>query len=366
MRRALAALLLAACAADPPARESEPLFGRASVLWPIVAGRATVRVCWLPPDLGGETFQVADFAPDLVATLAERKEWARAAVESEWNARTPMDFEGWGDCDVMPGDVKLQPISSATDPSCGGRGQACADALGADLRTQGAVHLNMLFGDEVLYSSRYREATAAGGYQRSKDVDGWWLPQACLTTLGAPWNDIFDDTVLAQFLAIYESCLQFNVLHEFGHAAGLAHEQYRRDDGPADKACYAYEASLGLSDIRPTDVGARYRGTLALGPFDSESIMSYCRTDPSPTLSPKDVELLPVLYGLAPDPYPPVVEPAFDDGCAVGHGGGGAPWMLLGLLLAIRRRGTAGSRSSARARRRRSCSPRSRCRSRCA
>src|SRR5262249_537109 len=154
------------------------------------------------------------------------------------------------------------------------------------------------------------------------------LPQACLAELARRVPNIFDEAVLAQFFATYESCLQFNVLHEFGHIAGLVHEQYRRDDAAADNACYAYEQSIGIGDIAPSDVGARSGGTLALGPFDPDSIMSYCRRDPSPTLSPKDVELLPVLYGLAPDPYPPVVEPPLD-GCAVGHGGGGPLCPLL-------------------------------------
>lgn len=313
-------LLLAGCGSlEPPAALDEPLYGRATVLWPLTGDKAVVRVCWLPPNFGGETFPDADFAPDLAATLAERKEWARAAVESEWNARTPMDFEGWEDCGAQPADVKLEPISSATFASCAsGMGQSCADALGTDLRAQGAAHLNLLFGDEVLYSSR-EESTPGGG-----DIRSWWLPQACLTEFARPVADIFDDAVLADFMATYQNCLQFNVLHELGHVAGLAHEQYRRDDAAAEDACYAYERSIGINDIRPTDVGARYRGTLALGPFDPESIMSYCRRDPSPTLSPKDVELLPVLYGLAPDPYPPVVEPPLDTGCAIG--GGRAPF----------------------------------------
>src|SRR5262249_46468453 len=152
-------------------------------------------------------------------------------AESQWNARTPMEFEGWEDCDVAPGDVELEPISSATAAPCAsGSGQACVDALGTDLKTTGAAHLNLLFCDEVLYASRYRESTAGGGYDAAKDIRSWWLPQACLTEFRAPISHISDAAVLAGFMATYQSCLQFNILHELGHVAGLAHEQYRRDD----------------------------------------------------------------------------------------------------------------------------------------
>jgi hypothetical protein len=160
--------------------------------------------------------------------------------------------------------------------------------------------------------------------------------------------DIFDPSVLADFKAIYQNCLSYSVLHELGHAAGLAHEPYCPDDAAKRAACYAYEQSIGIDDVQPGDVSPRYRGTRTLGA----------------TLSPEDVQMMPVLYGLAPDPYD-------TGGCSVS--GAGQPTRLGGLAVALllvgvrlRRRGRGGFRSFARAPRRRSCSPRSRCRSSCA
>lgn len=154
--------------AGPPPATTRALYARSSVLWPVANGRATVRVCWLPLELGGETFPVATLAPDLTQTLPLRKAWAREIVEAAWNALTPLDFVGWQDCDSSAADVRLRPIGSAYTPlGCGksASGQSCAEALGTDLRDGNlAVNLNVLFGDETRYSSRYEQSAPGRQY----------------------------------------------------------------------------------------------------------------------------------------------------------------------------------------------------------
>src|SRR6185436_7144270 len=93
--------------------------------------------------------------------------------------------------------------------------------------------------------------------------------------------DIEDPSVLARFEATYKNCLQYDVLHEFGHAAGIAHERYHPDDMAKQADCYAYEEVHGVTADTPSEIAVRSRGTTVLGPFDTESIMSYCRRDHS-------------------------------------------------------------------------------------
>lgn len=70
------------------------------------------------------------------------------------------------------------------------------------------------------------------------------------------------------------------VIHEFGHAAGLAHEHEHKD------------AVKGCSSIAPL-----FNPMYEYVPFDAESIMSYCITDKKNRgLSPSDAALLKRLY----------------------------------------------------------------------
>ena len=111
MLPALLGLVGGACSlgGEPSAASlGQTRYARSSVLWPVAGNEATVSVCWLMPEIGGETFPVKDLAPDLTKTLTERKAWARAAVEAAWNANTPVQFVGWGDCATKSASTILE------------------------------------------------------------------------------------------------------------------------------------------------------------------------------------------------------------------------------------------------------------------
>jgi hypothetical protein len=284
---------------DSAAEESAgALLAKSDVLWPVQNEVASVRVCWAPSKLNS-TYPVAALAPNVDARLAELKQWVFDVVEAEWNAKTPLKFTGFQDCEPNETAVELTPIDSATTASCGAQGQPCAVTLGKSLLRQRGVYLNLYFGEEVLYSSRYQQKNPGALYQPSKDVNGtlkldyrYWLPQACFDEFRYAWStnnsltkhavNIEDPQVLAQFTQVYEDCLKFNVLHEFGHIAGFAHEQQRKDVAPGCNA--------------ETNPDLQYKADTPLGPFDKQSIMSYCRTDPAPALSPEDIEQTKLVY----------------------------------------------------------------------
>lgn len=268
------------------------LLARSGALWPVVDGVARVSVCWRPAQLQ-TTYPVASLRPDLQALLPERKRWVQESVEEQWNARTALKFTGWHDCSAAPADVELTPIDSGVTSSCAGDnlGQSCVEALGSELAGGGGVFVNLFFGEEALYSSRYQQASPGRLYDERNEPNydrdySYWLPQACVEEFEYAWStnntltryplDIDAPEVLAAFMAIYESCLKFNALHEFGHIAGFSHEQQRADVPPTCDA--------------ERDPDVQYLGDTPLGPFDTQSIMSYCRTDDTATLTEQDVE----------------------------------------------------------------------------
>ncbi|MCX6131760.1 MAG: M12 family metallopeptidase [Proteobacteria bacterium] len=282
------------------------LFAKSSSLWPKENGQVIIRVCW-QSFTGGRSYPVSNLAPDLAKVLPERKKWVQEIIESQWNRSTGVNFTGWQECGTAPADFSIVPIDSTIKaPNSSIPGQPYVDALGADIKGK-QLYLNLLFGDEVLYSSRYQQVSGTA-YQASNDVR-WFLPTACAKDLNRAWStnntatdnrhrvDINDPKQFSEFMKIYQSCLQNIVLHEFGHVLGFAHEQYRTDDEMKRQACATKISANGVTDDF-NNVAQIYMGDKPLGPFDAESIMSYCRVDGTPTLTEEDIAMTRAVYGL--------------------------------------------------------------------
>ncbi len=275
------------------AAEKQPLLASSQLLWPMVDGKATIRVCFLPFDTGGLVFPLPQYAPDLSKVIPERKQWVREVVEAEWNAKTVVQFVGWQDCSVEDADIHIQLIGSQVVPDCNGNtvgGTSCVEHIG--IRDKGKrVFINAFWGDEVLYSARYIETVNQQTYDRSEDLPRSNYPVICSATVQkALMIGSVTDQDIADMWAIYKPCMQNMAAHEFGHLAGFSHEQQRKDVTPDCAARYPASAPEA-----PTDEDT------PLGPFDVESIMSYCRSYVPPTLTDEDVQQTNAVYAkLAP------------------------------------------------------------------
>jgi hypothetical protein len=271
---------------EPTADTESALLAHGKALWPMTNGTATIRVCWRPLELGVQRFPVAEFAPDLDRVVAERRRWIQENVEAEWNAKTVVKFVGWKDCGTEEADVPIVPMSSEVTECVGAtKGQSCVDAFGTRVTIAG---INILFGDEVLYAARYKRSSGPN-FDPKNSPQTIIAPALCLSEAR---NLIQDPTPEneAAFTAEWKRCLQQTALHEFGHMLGFAHEWYRTDDEASRKACMADQ---GVTDLPPSPGGP---GDTPLGPFDSESIMSYCRHEKAPILSPNDVDQTNAVY----------------------------------------------------------------------
>lgn len=303
----LALILHPACTPEGARRGGAPktkstesgLFLQDDALWPVGKdGFATIRVCWKPLDLGDET--LPDNAPDLDATMATRREWVEEVVEQEWNARTPIHFVGWKDCDGSQVDLQIQPIGSGFTPVDCQAGQPCVDQLGARGTT---VFLNMMTVVEV---GSAIERVIDGRSTQKQISDGWgtiFFP----FNLASQLNAVFDQPTpenLDALRAVEKVAMQETALHELGHAAGFGHEQYRGDDVAKQEECIdRIKAMGGTADLIPEEqLAAEHLGNHPLGAFDLESIMSYCRSDRRAVLSDIDVAEATKAYGGGPKP----------------------------------------------------------------
>lgn len=142
------------------------------------------------------------------------------------------------------------------------------------------------------------EERAATGSELNAQGETLWPIKGGSAKIEVCWGDLSDPTVLAEAESIIERCVSNNVLHELGHLAGFAHEQYRADGAETQRACLDRIVAAGLESVDDLqNIPKSALGNAPLGPFDPESIMSYCRTDKSATLSALDVEMVARAYG---------------------------------------------------------------------
>jgi hypothetical protein len=263
---------------------SSALLGGSKLLWPMQDGKATVRVCWLPIDLGGETLPGGAYAADLATVLPLRKQWVREGVEREWNARTVVQFVGWQDCGAAEVDIKIQPISTLAPTYCPTKGNAgfCVEAIGAPGKGK-RVFINMIFGDEALGEARYLQTVTSKTVDTTKLLpNGVFLPAICgqqMTSYVRHFQNKQPVTAadITSIEAVYEDCLHNISNHEFGHLAGFSHEQNRQDVSAACAAKYQADEPDDPSDHDSP-----------LGTFEEDSIMSYCRVTLPGTLTNQD------------------------------------------------------------------------------
>lgn len=232
----------------------------------------------------------------------------RETIEDQWNRRTPISFVGWEHCsDTTAHDVAIMPIDSGFWPPCGRMGQSCVPSFGQSMRGK-IAYLNLFFGDEFIYTSRYQESAPGALYDPKMEPNGgqpypYWLPLYCVEELKYPWShynrfssrkvDIDSEDAMEEAKTIIERCLKTTALHEFGHIVGLSHEQYQPGEPEVRDRCMQFTRERGIL----ADLGGRDVHDLRFSPVDTQSIMSNCRLSPEPALAESDIAMVRRMYG---------------------------------------------------------------------
>jgi hypothetical protein len=181
----------------------------------------SIKVCWVTG--GNETW----------------KDLTKDAVQREWNKKTAVEFFGWENCKSgEDGDVRVLMQPDEWFVACLG--------------------------------------TSNCGLKRKYKANVVLTPNAYSTPFTCWYKAIVLNHNMPRIFSS-ESCFQKSVLHEFGHALGLLHEQQR------------YDASC----LRSADkIEAGYAEPI--GPYDTESVMNYCFIDNR--ISNEDVAVINALY----------------------------------------------------------------------
>lgn len=244
-----------------------------------------MRVCFVEP---GEIEPPSEIDDDVaVSGFTEfRKEWIRKTLEEQFTpSRTGIHFVGFGDCHEEPGDVFVWR-SRPRFNGAGTTGTASAYRIGQ--------------AEQVAVCPPGVESEGCEVVEGADPGAGLWGFSRLLRAEATAHMRLNSDAFCSHKAAA-DLCRKGQLIHEFGHIAGLRHE-HARPEAAEDQRCIHYNLAAKTSE--GTGATAEY-----VGPYDPKSIMNYCyRWDlnagyepalrsPDPAgLSPGDLASLRALY----------------------------------------------------------------------
>ena len=260
--------------------------------------RSEIKVCWMPYQQSYNHPNV-EYKPNHDALLQERKKWVREAVEAQWNQQIGISFVGWEDCRGDDKETRIYPMDSLSKPTPSMQpGRSFAESNSDHLKNN--IYLNVFFGDEQLFQSRYYQDTKRFWMVNGNQSRIYNFPPASEAGFGlwakgvVPGNgnknvDINDQANVNALMDLGQKAVQNVAVHEFGHILGFTHEQYRTDSPNAAVCADKYNKLYGAAIDDYKRSIEQYKDEVPLGAFDAESIMSYCRSKLDPVLSAIDL-----------------------------------------------------------------------------